>query len=89
MNFPLFFAAVSGGFVAVIAIIALALGGLIVWIAQNVRSKSLLKSTQQQVENLLDEARQKSENILKTAQLEAKAEATSTGFCGYLCRCYK
>ncbi|KPK76333.1 MAG: ribonuclease [Phycisphaerae bacterium SM23_30] len=55
-------------------IIGLFGGGAVLWLVQRAMGKSRTRLAQQESEAIIADARYKSENIVKTAELEAKAE---------------
>jgi len=64
----------GGGAYVLIAIIAIIAGAAGTWLLQNLLGKSQIKAAHQQATLIAEDAQLKADNIVKTAQLDSKAE---------------
>ncbi len=67
--------AVSTPVVILVSFLCLIAGAVLCWLAQHMMGNSRLQIAEGKVKNILDDARQQAENVVKTAELESKAEA--------------
>jgi len=65
----------TGVTIVLAVIIGLAIGAIIIWIAQRMMGNSQLQAAAREAKTITQDANLKAENIIKTAQLEAKTES--------------